>query len=147
MLHLPITRSWMVSRAARRFYTVCAFCAIGLIWMRVIILMFLTVTTLDLSNTSLAFICLAPFVVIGWLAVSTIWVAMWYFWLSFDKNSPNKKLGWFIALMLPPLGTLAYFFAVCYRSQYFQSRRFLSEYEKIDPAEERAFAELPGPEY
>jgi hypothetical protein len=49
--------------------------------------------------------------------------------------------------MLPPIGTLTYFFAVYYRAEYFRRRRYLEVYEKIDPAEEKAFTELPGPEY
>ena len=108
---------------------------------------FVTVTNVDLSGTSLAFIVLAPFVIIGWLAVATLWVAMWYFWLSFDKNSSGRKFAWFVVLMLAPLGTLIYFFAVYYRSLYFQGPRYLEEYEKLGPAEEKAFANGPGPEY
>jgi hypothetical protein len=50
--------------------------------MRVVILILSTAINADLSSsTSLAFIVLAPFVIIGWLATATLWVTMWYFWL------------------------------------------------------------------
>jgi hypothetical protein len=74
----------------------------------------------DLEGAPLASVLLAPPVIMGWLSMATL-CAMWYFWLSFDKNSFAKKSAWFLGLMLAPLGTLAYFFTVYWKSTNFQA--------------------------
>jgi hypothetical protein len=100
----------------------CAISTLALIWTRVIIAMFLQAEGLkDLEGAPLASVLLAPPVIMGWLSMATLWAAMWYFWLSFDKNSFAKKSAWFLGLMLPPLGTLAYFFTVYWKSTNFRA--------------------------
>jgi hypothetical protein len=120
MLYLPISKSWMISRSARGTYLICACAIIALIWTRIVLVAFSIVyAKRAIAAGSLAEICLAPIVIVGWISVGTLWVAMWYFWFSFHRASTLKKLLWFLTLQVVPLGTLMYFFGVYYRSSYF----------------------------
>lgn len=97
MFHLPMTRSWIVSRTARHVYTFCAIATLALIWMQAIISIFLQSAGLrNLGDAPFAAPLFTPPVVIGWLSVAILWAAMWYFWLSFDKDSVGKKSVWLL---------------------------------------------------
>ena len=50
------------------------------------------------------------------LGTAVLWVAMWYFWFTFDQSPYFKKaFSFFLLFFLAPIGTLFYYF-VTYRS-------------------------------
>src|ERR1041384_3434419 len=102
MLYLPISKNWMVSRTARRVYFICAFS-----------LIYLFVTTFAVAFFVTRFRFASSFLATGWLiemliwpgviGVALLWVAMWYFWFSFDSSGWAKKALWcFLLYFLAP---------------------------------------------
>lgn len=111
MLYLPISRSWLFSETAQRAYLVSALLALALIATKVGVHMAMSaagVRALTPPASSVVRILLYPEV----LGAAVLWVAMWYFWLSFDGSHYLKKAVWFALLLLVPVGTLFYYFAV-----------------------------------
>ena len=71
------------------------------------------VTTLNESARTIMRFLLFPEI----LGAALQWVAMWYFWFTFDQSHYLKKaLSFFLLFFLPPFGTLFYYF-VTYRSR------------------------------
>jgi hypothetical protein len=47
----------------------------------------------------------------GIFGEAVLYIAMWYFWFGFDRSHYSKKALWFFLLfLLPPVGTLLYYF-------------------------------------
>ena len=118
MLYLPITRSWIISRGARRVYFVCAVAAISLFGVRIATHMSMTAS----GAPSLAATPSAAFVlrVLSWPGVvgsALLFVAMWYLWFGFDASGWLRKAVWFLPLYLfPGLGSALYYFFVYRRN-------------------------------
>jgi len=61
------------------------------------------------------------------LGTAVLWVAMWYFWFSFDSSHFLKKAAWFLLLIIMgPLSLPFYYF--------FVYRRWASRIEPQEPA-------------
>jgi hypothetical protein len=112
MLYLPISRSWLVSPAARRIYLLCALLALGLIATEIGVHMAMSAAgTGKLTPAASLFVrtLLYPEIV----GTALLWIAMWYFWFGFDSSHHLKKALWFVLLFfLAPFGTLLYYFVV-----------------------------------
>jgi hypothetical protein len=115
MLYLPISRSWIFSLAAQRVYFVSALLAFALmatlVGVRAAVAM-AGARTLNPPAASIVRMLLYPEV----LGAAVLWVAMWYFWFSFDGSHYLKKAAWFGVLLFVPIGTLSYYFVVYRRS-------------------------------
>jgi len=115
MLILPITRSWMLSRRARRVYTVCA--VLNLIFLGTVIgtraaQSFANVTNLPPLTDALFTVVWIP----GIAATALLWVAMFYFWFGFDQSHWLARALWFVGLyVLWPLGGPALYCFFVYR--------------------------------
>lgn len=102
MLYLPITPSWILSRRAQRLYLLCTIANVALL----ILLIgspFWSVSRL--GTISPVILCPLGLCIVG---TATLWVAMWYFWFTFDRSSWWKKALWCVVLLLgwpfgPPL--------------------------------------------
>jgi len=112
MLYLPVTRSWLVSRAARHIYLGCAVLSLALA--ATIIAIHAAISASGLAGltptaAAVARLLLLPEIV----GAALLWVAMWYFWFSIDRAHFLKKGCWFVALFLfAPLGPALYYFFV-----------------------------------
>ncbi len=116
MLHLPISRSWLVSLTARRVYLACALLTLALIATSIGVHMAMSVAgagALTPVAATLVKMLLYPEI----LAAALLWIAMWYFWFGFDASHYLKKALWFVLLaFLAPFGTVIYYFVVYRRS-------------------------------
>jgi hypothetical protein len=112
MLILPITRNWMLTRRARRVYTVCA--VLNLIFVGTVIgtrsaQTFADVTKLPPLTDVLFTVVWIP----GIAATALVWVAMFYFWFGFDQSHWLARAFWFVALFFfAPYGPPLYCFFV-----------------------------------
>jgi hypothetical protein len=118
MLYLPITRGWIVSRAARRVYFVCALAAFSLFGVFIAGLAALGaagVPSLEAFPTA-AFVVrvlLWP----GIVGTALLSIAMGYFWFGFDNSAWLRKAIWFIPLYLfLAIGPAFYYFFVYRRN-------------------------------
>ena len=118
MLYLPITKSWIISRVARRVSFVCALAAISLFGA-------LIATRMAMIASGVFFLALLPDAALVvrlflWpevLGTATLSIAMWYFWFSFDTSDWLRKAIWFVPLyLLLGLGPALYYFFVYRRN-------------------------------
>lgn len=118
VLYLPISKTWIVSRTARRVYLICAlagFALFGVIFAASYALALSGIPSLELSpNAALVVrVLLWP----GILGTGLLTIAMWYFWFSFDNSGWLKKALWFLPLYLfLPVGPALYYFFVYRRN-------------------------------
>jgi hypothetical protein len=112
MLYLPITRSWLVSRTARRIYVACAVLSLALAATIIAVHSAMSaagVTALTPTAAAVVRLLLLPEIA----GAALLWVAMWYFWFSVDRGHFLKKASWFVALFFfAPLGPALYYFFV-----------------------------------
>jgi len=112
MLYLPISRSWLLSRAAQIVYLVSAMLALALVATSIGVhaaLFAARANSLNYAAASLARALLFPEIA----GTAALWVGMWYFWFNFDRSHYLYKAMWFVFLFfLAPLGTVAYYFLV-----------------------------------
>jgi hypothetical protein len=118
MLYLPITKNWIISRAARTLYLACAllaFAFFGALFAISLAMAFSGVRSL--SPFPPALVIAKAVLLPGVLGTATLTVAMWYFWLTYDKSSWLRKAFWFLPLyFLVPIGPALYYFFVYRRS-------------------------------
>jgi hypothetical protein len=110
LARLLITPSWIVSLHARRFYTISAVFAV-LLLPTVFVLVATNTFRPDLASELrlLAQILLVPLVA----GAAILWVAMWYFWFSFDDSSAGNRTIWFFVMFgLAWIGAQLYFWVV-----------------------------------
>ena len=118
MLHLPIRRTWIVSRPARRIYFACALAAFSLFGVLIasrVALVASGVWSFQASPAAalIVRILLWP----GILGTALLTVAMWYFWFGFDDSRWWRKAIWFVPLyLLVPIGPACYYFFVYRRN-------------------------------
>jgi hypothetical protein len=118
MLFLPIKKSWIVSRTARRVYFVCALAALSFFG----VLVASVAACRASSNASPDGIRTAGFIVRvllwpGIVGTAALSIAMWYFWLGFGNSGWLKKAIWFLPLyFLIPFGPALYYFFVYRRN-------------------------------
>ena len=92
MLYLPIKKTWIISRVARRVYFVCALAAFSFFGVLVA-----SVAAFRASgHASPEGIEIAVFIVRlllwpGLIGTALLSVAMWYFWLGFDNSGWLKR--------------------------------------------------------
>ena len=117
---LHISRTWLISRTARRVYFCCAILTlveIGLILGVQVALVAADAVQLVGSAKSVIQLLVLPAIA----GTATLWVAMWYFWIGFDNSDWLKRALWFAGLaLLAPFSTLLYFFFVYSRSPAFR---------------------------
>ncbi len=118
MLYLPISRSWLLSPAARRIYLLCALLALGLIATEIGVHMAMSAArTGKLTPAAALFVRMLLYPEM--MGAALLWIAMWYFWFGFDPSHYLRRALWFVFLFfLAPFGTLIYYF--------FVYRRFVS---------------------
>jgi hypothetical protein len=110
MLHLPISRNWLFSMTAQRLYFACACLALALFATVIGVNVAMSVAgtgRLNFPAASLVRALLFPEIA----GSAMLWVAMWYFWFSFDRSHYLKKAIWF-ALLFFLAGTVPYYFVV-----------------------------------
>jgi hypothetical protein len=114
MLHLPISKSWITSRLAQRIYLICALANLSLLGSIIAILSALMAAGLTPWSKTPSETVLAIKVLLwpGIMGAAVIWVAMWYFWFTFDTSGWIKKAMWccFFLLLAPFAHSLYYFF-------------------------------------
>lgn len=123
MLYLPIKKTWIISRTARRVYFVCALAAISFFG----VLIASSVAFRISGQTTAEGIATAGVIVRlllwpGLIGTALLSIAMWYFWIGFDDSGWLKKAIWFIPLyFLLAFGpALYYFFVYCRNSEVAQ---------------------------
>src|ERR1700758_4534174 len=92
MLILPISKNWIISRAARRVYLLAAVLTVAYFgaWLGTrIATPRAGVGGRTAGTAARVRILLLP----GVLGAATLWVAMWYFWFSFDKRVLAEESG------------------------------------------------------
>jgi len=115
MLYHPYVKSeWIISREAKKFYSICAivalFCYLGVLLSTVIAL---TAASEVVIKSALLGVFLESILFVGVLAAAIIWVAMWYFWFRFGIEGKAGGALWFLAMVvLGPIGALLYFVVV-----------------------------------
>ena len=108
MLYLPITPSWILSRRAQRLYLLCSIAIVAL-------LMFLSGSPYWSEVWSVSrFGALSPVIMyppgLCIIGTATLWVALWYFWFTFDRSQWWKRALWCFVLLLGwPLGPPLYY--------------------------------------
>jgi len=115
VLYLPINRNWLLSPIAQSVYLACAIFTfallatlIGMHWAMA------TAGATALNENARAVVRFLLFPEI--IGAAVLWVAMWYFWFSFDQSHYLKKaVSFFLLFFFAPIGTLIYYF-VAYRS-------------------------------
>ena len=120
MLYLPIKKTWIISRVARRVYFVCALAAFSFFGVLVA-----SVTAFRASgHATREGIAIAGFIFRlllwpGLIGTALLSVAMWYFWVGFDNSGWLKKAIWFVPLyFLLPFGpAFYYFFVYCHNDE------------------------------
>lgn len=116
MLFLPISREWLLSRAAQRIYLGCAVLTLGLLATIMGTRLGISAAgapALSADARSLVRTILFPEIV----GAALLWVSMWYFWFGFDRSHYlNRALFFILLFFFPPIGTLTYYFAI-YRRQ------------------------------
>jgi hypothetical protein len=112
MLYLPISRSWVLSCAAKRVYLASAIAAISLVG--VLIAEISAMTASAVSEVSPAALLLIKILLWpGIVGTSLLCIAMWYFWFNFDDSTWWRKAAWFFFLyLLIPVGPILYYFFV-----------------------------------
>lgn len=112
MLYLPITRSWLVSSTAQRIYIVSALLVVALLATLIGVNAAMVASgarVLAPSASAVVRVLLFPEIA----GEAVLWVAMWYFWFTFDRPHYLKRAAWFVLLFLvAPFGTVAYYFFV-----------------------------------
>jgi hypothetical protein len=112
MLYPPISREWLYSRMAQRTYLGCAVLSLALIATLVGVHLAMPLAgaaSLNAPARMLINVILLPEI----LGTALLWIAMWYYWFSFDRNHYLKKFGFFLLLFfLAPFGTLLYYFVI-----------------------------------
>jgi len=112
MLYLPISRSWLFSLSARRIYLASALLALAYLATLVGVDAAMTasgISVLTPPAASLVRTLLYPEI----LGTALLWIAMWYFWFSFDRSNYLKRAIWFLVLFLfAPFGSALYYFVV-----------------------------------
>jgi hypothetical protein len=114
----PVPRAWILSPRARRCYLFCAIAEL---------ILFLTFVGAQVApafgRSNLAETFLTGFSgssVLSWggaLCWVLLTLAMWVYWLAFDRSTFIRRLIWFLPLFLGVLiGPIVYYFAV-YRPQ------------------------------
>ena len=118
MLYLPIKKAWIISRAARRVYFVCALAALslfGVVMGSGAALRASGVYTFE--GFPMAGLILHLFLWPGILGTALLSIAMWYFWFGFDNSGWLKKAIWFLPLyFLLAIGPAFYYFFVYRRN-------------------------------
>jgi hypothetical protein len=117
MLYLPISQSWMVSRRARRTYFICALSSLYLLGTAIAIHSAVLSASFSLrSNLPPATVLLIQILVWpGVIGTAILWVAMWYFWFSFDASGYFKKTVWCFLLYFLALFAQAFYYFFVYR--------------------------------
>lgn len=112
MLILPISRTWLDSRAARCVYLVCSALALALSGTLAgtrAAQSALGSHTLPPATAALLRVVLIPEVI----GSALLWVAMLYFWFNFDKSSWRNRALWFpFIFFFIPLALALYHFLV-----------------------------------
>jgi hypothetical protein len=109
-----INKDWMVSQTARRVYRVTAALSLALFFFMI------AVRFEGGIPRNLVPILKVPLFA-GVLGAAITTVGMEYFFFGFDNSSAMKKVFWFCAILLPPLGPSLYCFMVYSRSDVFKS--------------------------
>ena len=112
MYNLFISREWLLSAHAQKVYLACACLVPPFLALLAYALWAEGSRSPLFFEDSAALRGLAVFLIYGGIfAVVTLEVAMSYFWFNFDRaGAVGKTLG-LLLLLVPPLGTLAYYFA------------------------------------
>ncbi|HVO79479.1 MAG TPA: hypothetical protein VMT28_02045 [Terriglobales bacterium] len=118
VLYLPISKTWIISRAARRLYLVCALAAFALFGVIFAVRYAMTLSGVASLEASPGAALLARmFLWPGILGTGLLTIAMWYFWFSFDNSGWLQKALWFVPLYLfIPVGPALYYFLVYRRN-------------------------------
>jgi hypothetical protein len=97
----PITRGWIISRAARQVYFVCALAAFSLLGVLVASHAALAATGFrSLAGFPVAALVIRILVWPGILGTALLATSMWYFWYAFDTPTWLIKAMWFCAPVL-----------------------------------------------
>ena len=114
MLYLPISRAWVISRAAARFYLLCSLGSLGLSGTLIGAIAALRMSSADSSDLPVFLVlALRLVLLVGSLASAVVCVAMWYFWFNFDSRGWIAKAMWFLLLYLfPTVGPALYYFLI-----------------------------------
>ena len=111
MLYNPvISPSWIISKTAQRVYFACSLSVVYLIgvWFASMFAMILAgagaFPPLIASGVRML---LFP----GVLGFAILWIAMWYYWYSFDHSSTAARTLSFVILCFGPLGAFLYYIA------------------------------------
>ena len=111
MLYLPITRSWICSRSAKRVYFWCALANIYLFAVLIGARIAFEVSTKQVKSADAANVLVRALLWPGVLGTALLAVAMWYFWFTFDPSHAMTKAFWLPVLFLSlTLGPLLYYF-------------------------------------
>jgi hypothetical protein len=118
MLYLPITRGWIISRAARRVYFVCALAAFSLFGVFIASLAALGAAGVpSLEAFPTAALAVRFLLWPGIVGTALLSIAMWYFWFGFDNSGWLRKAIWFVPLYLfLAVGPAIYYFLVYRRN-------------------------------
>jgi len=122
MMILPISRSWIFSRAAERVYLYCAILSLALsgtwIGTRAAQIYAGNPALSDATATVLYLV-----LILEVLGAALLWVGMLYFWFGLDQSSWLIRAFWFLVLwsLLPFFWAMYYFFV--YRRQFRDQQR------------------------
>ena len=118
MLYLPIKKTWIISRVARRVYFVCALAAFSFFGVLVASVAAFRASG-HASPEGIEFAAFSVRLLLwpGLIGTALLSVAMWYFWLGFDNSGWLKKAIWIVPLyFLLPFGPAFYYFFVYCRN-------------------------------
>ncbi len=116
--HYYISKSWIVSRSARRVYQVASVFSMGLFVF--LVLAYLAPGTLRPSSPP-AQAMVGVLLRLTVLGTAITLVAMEFFLFTYDQSPPWKMFLWFLIMVILGLGAALYCLLVYSRSEYFQS--------------------------
>lgn len=117
MLYLPISKNWIVSRQARRVYLICSLASLYLLAASIAISAAVIASgfSLNADPPPNAALLIQALIWPGLVGAAILWVAMWYFWFSFDDSNWFKKAVW-CCLLFTFFASPFYYFFVYRRS-------------------------------
>ncbi|HEV8525738.1 MAG TPA: hypothetical protein VGQ71_14680 [Terriglobales bacterium] len=113
MLHLPITKTWLLSRSAQWTFLASAILGLALLGVNIALAMLRgLVEPTQLDSSPLAQAIGLMFGIHGILGLAVLWVGMWYYCFRLDQARGVGHGVWFVSLYtFGPLVALIYYFS------------------------------------
>jgi hypothetical protein len=106
-----ITRAWIMSTRAKTLYLICAILTAAMFLTIVALQAAMIFADVPLEQSIVVRVLAFPILLSGVFGTATLWVAMWYHWFGYNKDSELSKGFWLVCFILfGPLASIFYYF-------------------------------------